>query len=290
MLMNLELSVIVPAYNESARLGQSVRALLQYLNQHWATRAELIVVDDGSSDDTSEVAAAAFAEARATLGRLIRLPQNRGKGFAVRTGLLSARGKIAVFTDADLATPVTETPKLVAPIQQGEFAVVFGSRALDRRLIELRQPWRREQGGRVFNQLVRWLTGLPFHDTQCGFKAFHMALCRPLFETATIDRFGFDVELLCIAQLAGLRLCEMPVRWLHQAGSKVEFWRDSWRMFSEIRTIRRQARQGTYQHAIQQIQAAQRNWQLAARQPSVVPVDHSTPSPTPKLLAKARHV
>lgn len=288
--MNLELSVVVPAYNECDRLGQSVPALLQYLGMHWAARAELIIVDDGSSDQTSDVAAAALANAGDTPARLIRLPRNRGKGFAVRTGLLSARGRIALFTDADLATPLTETPKLIEPIQQGDFAVVFGSRALDRRLIEVHQPWRREQGGRVFNQLVRRLTGLPFRDTQCGFKAFQRAVCRPLFEAATIDRFGFDVELLCIAQLAGLRLCEMPVRWLHQTGSKVEFLRDSWRMVSEIRTIRRQARQGVYKSAVQQLQAAQRTWALEVGRTLSPPADSCQSAPAPQLLAKARHV
>jgi len=288
--MSLELSVVVPAYNESDRLGQSVPALLQYLDTYWAERAELIIVDDGSSDRTSEVATAALSAGGHTPARLIRLPHNRGKGFAVRTGFFSARGRIALFTDADLATPLTETAKLIEPIQQGDFAVVFGSRALDRRLIEVHQPWRREQGGRVFNQLVRWLTGLPFRDTQCGFKAFQRTVCQPLFEAATIDRFGFDVELLCIAHLAGLRLCEMPVRWLHQAGSKVEFLRDSWRMVSEIRTIRRQARQGISQSAIQQLQAAQRVWSLETGRTVSPPAEPSQITPAPKLLAKARHV
>ena len=288
--MNLELSVVVPAYNECARLGQSVTMLLRHLGTHWAERAELIIVDDGSADETSDVAAAALAAARHIPGRLIRLSRNQGKGVAVRTGLLNARGAIALFMDADLSTPLTEMPKLIEPIQRGEFALVFGSRALDRHLIEIHQPWRREQGGRVFNQLVRWLTGLPFHDTQCGFKAFHTAVCRPLFQAATIDRFGFDVELLCIAHLAGLRMNDVPVRWLHQAGSKVSFLRDSLRMLTEIRTIQRQVRQGAYQTAIRQLQATQHAWLQGQGFALSHAPGPSQPALVAKLLAKARHV
>src|SRR5262249_47632976 len=212
------LSIIVPAYNEAARLVTTLREILDYLGSS-RPGSELIIVDDGSIDDTVAVTERAFAEASGVASRLIKLEPNRGKGLAVRTGLLHARSQIALFSDADLSTPITETSKLVEPIEAAECDLTFGSRALDRGLIGVHQPWRREQGGRVFNLIVRLATGLPFWDTQCGFKSFRMSVCRPLIEAARIDRFGFDVELIYLAQLAQLRLREIPVRWDHNPGS-----------------------------------------------------------------------
>jgi glycosyltransferase involved in cell wall biosynthesis len=171
--------------------------------------------------------------------RVLRFPTNRGKGHAVRAGLLAAVAPIALFTDADLSTPITELPKLVDPIEAGEYDLTLGSRALNRRLIGQRQPWRREQGGKVFNVIVRLATGLPFADTQCGFKAFRMEIARPLLEQAQIDGFGFDVELLFLAQRAGLRMLEVPVRWDHNEGSKVHIVRDSLHMLREVLSLRR---------------------------------------------------
>ncbi|HEY3581223.1 MAG TPA: hypothetical protein VGK82_11790, partial [Pyrinomonadaceae bacterium] len=168
----------------------------------------------------------------------------------------AARGEVALFSDADLSTPITETPKLVDPILNGQFDVTFGSRALDRKLIGVHQPWRREQGGRVFNLVVRLATGLPFWDTQCGFKAFRMSVCRPLVEAATVDRFGFDVELLYLAFRAGLRLKEVPVRWDHNEGSTVSLASDSFRMLSEVGLIRQQTRRGVYDAAIRAVHDA----------------------------------
>ena len=250
--MPASLSIIVPAYNEGARLGQSLPIILDYLKKTHPT-AELIVADDGSSDDTEAVAKRAFARAKDINARVITYKANRGKGYAVRCGLLACLAPVAVFTDADLSTPITETPKLVTPIEQGEFDLTFGSRALDRRLIGIHQPWRREQGGRVFNLIVRLATGLPFWDTQCGFKAFRMSACRPILEAATIDRFGFDVELLYVAHLAGLRLKEIPVRWDHKVGmldTSGTYVRDSLRMVNEVKRIRRQVDKGVYTEAI----------------------------------------
>ncbi|HEX8847594.1 MAG TPA: dolichyl-phosphate beta-glucosyltransferase [Pyrinomonadaceae bacterium] len=247
--MAFSLSIIVPAYNEATRLGESLRTIFGYLNEH-VPDSEVIVVDDGSSDGTADVAEESFRAAGRVSPRVIRIHPNRGKGFVVRTGLLAAQAPIALFTDADLSTPITEVPKLVNPIVSGEYDLTFGSRALDRRLIGVHQPWRREQGGRIFNLIVRLSTGLPFWDTQCGFKAFRVNVCRPIIEAATIDRFGFDVELIYLAHLAELSLREIPVRWDHVEGSKLEVARDSWRMFNEVRLIRRQARQGLYDEAI----------------------------------------
>jgi glycosyltransferase involved in cell wall biosynthesis len=249
--MGLPLSIIIPAYDEQVRLGDSLREIIGYLRTN-DMDAEVIVVDDGSGDDSARVAARAFAEfpsdeaAGTARTQVIRYQSNRGKGYAVRTGLRAAKGEIALFSDADLATPISELPKLVDPIKNGEYDVTFGSRALDRALIGTHQPWRREQGGKVFNFIVKQATGMPYWDTQCGFKAFNMSKFRPLLEVMTIDRFGFDVEFLYVAQLAGLKLKEIPVRWNHVEGTKVSVWRDSRRMMQEVRLIRKQAIQGLY--------------------------------------------
>jgi len=255
--MSASLSVIIPAYNEAARLGNTLRAVVNYLRQNMPD-AEVIVVDDGSADDTAELARQAFADAGNLRTSVISYKSNLGKGRAVRLGLLAARGEVALFSDADLSTPITEAPKLVEPIVRGEFDVTFGSRALDRELIGVHQPWRREQGGRIFNLVVRLATGLPFWDTQCGFKAFRMSVCRPLVEAATVDRFGFDVELLYLAFRAGLRLQEVPVRWDHNEGSTVTVFSDSVKMVNEAGLIRQQARRGVYDSAIRAVHELKR--------------------------------
>lgn len=244
--MTPDISIVVPAFDEAERIGNSVQKMLAYLSSE-GIRSELIVVDDGSRDATANVAAKAAAEFPNIETNIIRYEPNRGKGFAVKTGLLAARAEIALFTDADLSTPIEEMHKLIDPIKSGEFDVTFGSRALDRSLIGTHQPWRREQGGKVFNLIVRLMTGMPFWDTQCGFKAFNVAKFRPLLDVMKIDRFGFDVEFIYVAQLHGLRLKEIPVRWNNDDRSKVSVIRDSLRMFDEVRQIRRNARIGDYQ-------------------------------------------
>ena len=253
------LSIVVPAYNEAARLGKTLRTIIDYLNDN-KENAELVIVDDGSQDETAGVAERAFADCGAVSARVIRYEPNRGKGYAVRTGLLAAGANIALFSDADLSTPITETPRLIDPIRNHECDLTFGSRALDRSLIGVHQLWRREQGGRVFNLIVRLATGLPFWDTQCGFKAFRMDLCRPLIEAAQIDRFGFDVELIYLAHLAGLKLREIPVHWDHNEGGALDasgnYLRDSLRMINEVRRIRRGVARGAYGEAISAARAA----------------------------------
>lgn len=269
--MTPRLSIVVPAYNEAARLGVSLRTIVAYLKER-REPSEVIVVDDGSTDNTSTVAEENLADSGAIATRVIRYEQNRGKGYAARTGLLAASANIALFSDADLSTPITETPKLVGPISSGECDLVFGSRALDRRLIGVHQPWRREQGGRVFNLIVRLATGLPFWDTQCGFKAFRLNVCRPLIEAAQIDRFGFDVELIYLAHLARLRLREIPVRWNHSSGGPLDesgnYSRDSLRMINEVRRIRGSAAAGEYSEAIS---AARTAAMVEARQGPATP-------------------
>ncbi len=244
--MTMLISIIVPAFDEAERLGDSVRQILSFI-QNDNLAAELIIVDDGSCDNTAEIARKTCAEFPAIATSVIRYEQNKGKGYAVKIGLLEAKGEVALFSDADLSTPIEELYKLVEPIQNGEYDVTFGSRALDRSLIGTHQPWRREQGGKVFNFIVRTLTRLPFWDTQCGFKAFNMQKFRPLLKLMKIERFGFDVEFLYVANYKQLRLQEIPVRWDHCEGTKVSVFRDSYRMFNEVRLIRKNARNGVYE-------------------------------------------
>jgi len=217
-----------------------LRLTLDYLRGA-SPQSELIVVNDGSTDATPKIAREVLATAE-TETRLLENFPNRGKGAAVRRGLLAAQRPIGLFFDADLSTPLSETPKVIEPIANEDVDLAFGSRALDRSLIGVHQPWRREYAGRVFNLLVRGTTGLPFWDTQCGFKAFRLEACRPILEMARVDGFAFDVELLFRAQRAGLRLREIPVRWNHAEGSKVDFIHDSLRMLREVLLLRMQGR------------------------------------------------
>jgi dolichyl-phosphate beta-glucosyltransferase len=281
------LSLIIPAYDEEARLGRTLREVCAYLNAQPGA-CELIVVDDGSHDATARVAEEAFtAYAGQVSPNLIRLRPNAGKGYAVRAGLLAARAPIALFSDADLSTPITETPKLTGPIRAGQYDAVFGSRAVDRKLVGVHQPWARELSGRFFNQMVRLATGLPFHDTQCGFKAFRMDVCRPIVEAARIDRFGFDVELLYVAHLAGLRLYERAVRWNDVAGSKVSFM-NGLDGFLELRELRREARRGSYDRAIAATRALVASPQ--ARAPIFDAGDAPESDVSPELASAARRI
>ena len=243
--MNPSVSIVIPAYNESDRIGSPLETIIAYISEQ-DLNAEIIVVDDGSQDDTASFAKRVLSSAPGIRSKVIHYDQNRGKGFAVKTGLFSSEAEIALFSDADLSAPIDEMPKLIDPIRAGEYDVTFGSRALDRSLIGTHQPWRREQGGRLVNLIIRKLSGLPFSDTQCGFKAFNMAKFRPLLDVMTIDRFGFDVEFLFVANYHHLRLAEIPVRWNDVAGSKVSAIRDTRRMIGELIQIRRNAKKGVY--------------------------------------------
>ena len=229
-------SIVIPCFNEAVRIGKTLRATLDYLAGA-APESELIVVNDGSTDATASIAREVLAGTKIATRLLENFP-NRGKGAAVRSGLLAAQEPIGLFSDADLSTPLEETPKLIEPIADDQIDIAFGSRALDRSLIGIHQPWRREYAGQVFNLLVRVGTGLPFWDTQCGFKAFRMDACRPIIEAARIGGFAFDVELLYLAQRAGLRIREIPVRWNHAEGSKVRFFHDSLGMLRELIALR----------------------------------------------------
>jgi dolichyl-phosphate beta-glucosyltransferase len=245
-----ELSVIIPAYNEEKRLSRTLARIREYFAGTGAGASgfqfgeiEIIVVDDGSTDDTASVVESL---ARQMPGlRLVRNHGNRGKGFSVKHGMLEARGRITLFTDADLSSPIEESRKLFNALDAGN-DVAIGSRALDRSLIAVRQSRFREIAGIIFNGFVRVFTGLPFHDTQCGFKAFVRERTRTVFEQQRIERFGFDPEILFIARRHGLRSVEVPVRWAHDEGTKVHVFRDSLLMFSDLVVIRWNALAGRY--------------------------------------------
>jgi len=243
--MTPNLSIIIPAYNEEARIEKTLDRICGFIASEGLS-AELVVVDDGSSDNTIDVAKKNLAKHPTIISKVISYDGNRGKGFAVRYGMEHSNADVVLFSDADLSTPIEELHKLVDPISNGECDVAFGSRALDRSLIGERQPWRREQGGRIFNLIVRLFTGLNASDTQCGFKAFNMKVFRPLLSCLSIDRFGFDVEMLAAANQTGLRLREVAVRWDNDERSKVSFLRDSVRMFQEVLEIRKRIKKGAY--------------------------------------------
>ncbi|MGA8766561.1 MAG: dolichyl-phosphate beta-glucosyltransferase [Candidatus Acidiferrales bacterium] len=232
-----ELSIIVPAYNEEQRLGRALARIREYFASRPAGVAglEIIVVDDGSTDQTARIARDWTREM--PFLRLVSNGENRGKGYSVRHGMLEASGRIALFTDADLSSPIEESEKLLSAIRAGN-DVAIGSRALDRSLIFARQARFREVAGIIFNGFVRLFTGLAIHDTQCGFKAFVREPCRVIFEQQRIEGFGFDPEILFLANRHGLRTAEVPVRWAHDPGTKVRVLRDSLLMFGDLVYIR----------------------------------------------------
>jgi glycosyltransferase involved in cell wall biosynthesis len=238
----VKLSIIIPSFNEELRLPATLEKIAAYVRKN-DRPTEVIVVDDGSTDHTAD-AAAPFYEQIPML-RVVSNGVNRGKGFSVRHGMLEARGEFVIFTDADLSSPIEEADKLLVGLASG-FDVAIGSRALDRRLIEVHESALREFAGIVFNKIVRVILRLPFVDTQCGFKAFRRERCRILFEQQRIERFGFDPELLYLARHHGLKAVEIPVRWAHSPATKVNMLRDSVQMFLDVFIIRWNALCGRY--------------------------------------------
>jgi glycosyltransferase involved in cell wall biosynthesis len=237
-----ELSIVIPAYNEEARLPRAFERIRDFLTARPPLVAEILVVDDGSRDGTARV----VEEWRKCLPnlRLVSNGKNRGKGYSVRHGMLEARGRIALFTDADLSAPMEEADKLFAALAGADFAI--GSRAVDRSLIAVHQSRYRELAGIIFNGIVRVMTGVPFQDTQCGFKAFVAKRARIVFEQQRIEGFGFDPEILFLAQRHGLRGVEVPVRWSHDPATKVHVLHDSLRMFRDLFIIRWNCLLGRY--------------------------------------------
>ncbi len=229
-----ELSIIIPAYNEERRLPRTLPLIRDWVEAR-GLHAEVIVVDDASTDGTA-AAVYQFRDQFPSLYLLTTGPHNHGKGYAVRTGMLAARGRLSLFTDADLSAPIEEASKLLAALESCEVAI--GSRAVDRSLIEVHQSRRRELAGIAFNKAVQVVTGLPFVDTQCGFKAFVTERARIIFEQQRIQGFGFDPEILFLAKRHGLRIREVPVRWSHDPATKVRVLSDGLGMFADLFRIR----------------------------------------------------
>jgi glycosyltransferase involved in cell wall biosynthesis len=237
------LSIIVPAFNEETRLPETLRAIEDYFSQMDWSFHEILVVDDGSRDGTF-AAALKFADGNPNV-RVLRNPGNRGKGFAVRHGMLEARGDWCLFSDADLSTPIGELEKLWCALRREQAGIAIGSRAIDRSLIGIHQPGLRETAGKFFNVVMRMTIGLPIADTQCGFKLFRGDVARQVFALQTLERFGFDVEILYIAARHGHRIAEVPVRWNHAAGSKVGML-TGLQAFVELAQVRINALRGRY--------------------------------------------
>jgi glycosyltransferase involved in cell wall biosynthesis len=234
---------VIPAYNEEKRLPPTLAAVLSYVEASPFSDAEIVVVDDGSRDQTAEVVE--------TLGRqtsrlrLLRNPGNRGKGYSVRNGMLEARGEWILFSDADLSAPIEELAKLIDAAKAKNARIAIGSRALDRSLIGVHQSRWREVSGIVFNVVMRALTGLPFADTQCGFKLYHREAARIVFSRQRLEGFGFDVEDLYIARVKGIPTVEVPVRWNNVEGTKVGFLHGA-RSFSDLLLVRWNHLRGRY--------------------------------------------
>lgn len=238
------LSIVIPAYNEAKRLPRTLEQIYAYLQQRFWEPAEVIVVDDGSTDETAQIVLE-FAR-RVPSVQLLQNPGNRGKGYSVKHGVLQARYEWVLFSDADLSAPIEEVEKLYSAVQRFRADGAIGSRALDRSLIEVHQSWFRENAGRMFNLMVRLFTGLPFGDTQCGFKLFKQPAARQAFQRQRIEGFGFDVEVLYILKKLGYSIVEVPVRWAHSEGTKVRLLRDSVNMFLDLLRIRYYDLRGYY--------------------------------------------
>ncbi len=235
-------SIILPAYNEGVRIGDTLDNLLAYIKQrHWD--AEVIVVNDGSTDNTAELVQNRAVQNPAL--RLIENPGNRGKGYSVRNGMLRAGGDVLLFSDADLSSPISEADKLFSAITSGA-DIAIGSRWVDPKLQLRPQPLYRRIFGRIFNLALRLILGLNFKDTQCGFKAFTRRSAQAIFPLQQIERWGFDPELLYLAERLGFTVEEVPVAWSHREGTRINPLRDGIKMFMEMLVIRWNSLCGKY--------------------------------------------
>lgn len=235
-------SIVIPVYNESRRLSATLERVIGFVQQqHW--EAEVVVVNDGSTDDTPDIARS--FSGRYPFVRVVENPGNHGKGYSVRNGMLHASGTFLLFSDADLSAPIAESLKLFEALRAGA-DIALGSRWMQRELQRVAQPFYRRVLGRVFNLLLRALLGLPYKDTQCGFKAFTRRAAEMVFPRQRVTRWGFDPEILFLAHRMGLKVAEVPVRWGHDTGSKIHLVRDGMRMAWDTIKIRWSAIRGDY--------------------------------------------
>lgn len=241
-----QLSIVIPAYNESARIEDALERVMSCVAaQGWD--AEVLVVDDGSKDDTAAIVKRWMHDHPRL--HLVQNPGNRGKGYSVRNGLLQAAGEVVMFTDADLSAPMEEAERLIAAINDGA-DVAIGSRWLDRARQTIHQPLYRQFFGRCFNWITRTVMGLPFKDTQCGFKAFRREAAQVIFRLQTIERWGFDPEILFIAQKLKYEIREVPVTWGHDERSRISYLKDGMKMLEDMARIRTNSIAGRYDEAI----------------------------------------
>jgi glycosyltransferase involved in cell wall biosynthesis len=245
--VNVDYSIVIPAFNEKARIGATLADVIRCVESNgW--NAEVIVVDDGSTDTTSAIVEAIAA--RHPYIRLLPNDVNRGKGFSVRNGMLHAAGDIVLFTDADLSAPIGEAERLFSAIRDGA-DVAIGSRWLDRGRQTIHQPLYRQFFGRCFNLVTRMIMRLPFADTQCGFKAFTRSAAQTIFQLQRIHRWGFDPEILFIAHKRGYVVREVAVTWGHDERSRISYLKDGLLMLKELLFVRWNALTGVYTKAIE---------------------------------------
>lgn len=247
-------SIVIPAYNEARRIPATLEAVLACIRgKGWS--AEVVVVDDGSRDNTAEVVSAFAAGAPEV--RLIRNPGNRGKGYSVRHGILEALGEVVMFTDADLSAPIEEAQGLFEAIAAGA-DIAIGSRWLERQRQTIRQPFYRRFFGRCFNAVTRMVMHLPFADTQCGFKAFTRKAAQTVFQLQTIERWGFDPEILFIALKRGYVIAEVPVSWAHDERTQISYLKDGMRMLQDLAVVRWNAFLGRYDRDVEPVHRSDR--------------------------------
>jgi len=245
-------SIVIPAYNEAARIGNALQQVVACIRERgW--NAEVVVVDDGSRDQTPEMVRA-YAQDHPEV-RLLQNPGNHGKGYSVRNGVLHSFGEVILFTDADLSAPIEEADGLFAAIAAGA-DIAIGSRWLERTRQTIRQPLYRQFFGRCFNGVTRFIMGLPYADTQCGFKAFTRAAAQTVFQLQTIERWGFDPEILFIALKRGFWIVEVPVTWGHDERSRMSYLKDGMRMLQDIAIVRWNALLGRYNKQVERIHRA----------------------------------
>jgi glycosyltransferase involved in cell wall biosynthesis len=245
--MKIDYSIVIPAYNEKARIGATLAEVVQCVeDNNW--NAEIIVVDDGSTDTTAAIVKTAAAQY--PIVRLLPNGTNRGKGYSVRHGMLHASGDIVMFTDADLSSPMQEAHRLFNAIREGA-DVAIGSRWLERRRQTIHQPLYRQFFGRCFNLVTRMIMRLPFADTQCGFKAFTRQAAQTVFQLQRIERWGFDPEILFIALKRGYKVREVPVTWGHDERSRISYLKDGLKMLEELIYVRWNALIGVYRKSVE---------------------------------------